>query len=215
MATSIDDRGRGERSSYPFAVPKVSALILAGGRASRLGGIDKREIVVDGRTIFARQCEVLHSRVAEIIISASRPVAGYRTVADTTAGVGPLAGIAAGLAVVTTPWLLVVAGDMPYVTGGVIDLMIDATVDVDAVGLRIGGLPEPLLAVYHARCRAAVEARVASGRYKASGLLVDEGLRVAWIEESALRAIDPDLRALVNVNEPSDIDQPSRRCQRI
>jgi molybdopterin-guanine dinucleotide biosynthesis protein A len=33
---------------------RVSALILAGGKATRLGGVDKREIVVDGRSIFDR-----------------------------------------------------------------------------------------------------------------------------------------------------------------
>lgn len=201
--------------------PDVSALILAGGKASRMGGVDKRELVVDGRTIFARQCEVLAPLVAEIIVSAPRDIAGYRTVADAIAGAGPLAGIAAGLAAATTPWLLVIAGDMPFVSTALIDLMLGATRDeparaggaasaaraneIDAVGVRIGELPEPLLCVLHARARDAVERRLASRRFKASGLLTDEALRVAWIEESALRAIDPELRALFNVNRPDDL----------
>jgi molybdopterin-guanine dinucleotide biosynthesis protein A len=184
----------------------VSALILAGGRATRLGGIAKHEIVIDGETIFARQVRVLEGRVAEIVVSAPRDVAGYRTVRDGVEGAGPLAGIAAGLAAVATPWLLVVAGDMPYLDPAIIDLMIAGRRDdVDAIGLRVGDLPEPLLCVLHTRTRTAVERRLAARRFKASGLLTDEDLRVRWIEEAELRAIDPELTGLVNVNQPEDL----------
>jgi len=188
----------------------ASALILAGGRATRLGGVDKRELVVEGRTIFARQCEVLRPRVAEILVSAPREVAGYRTVADAVPGAGPLAGIAAGLTAATTPWLLVVAGDMPHVSGALIDLVLaGAAAGVDAVGIRLGALPEPLLCLLRvAAARPVVAARLAAGRLKASRLLTDGELRMAWIEEPALRAIDPTLRALFNVNEPEDLLPP-------
>jgi molybdopterin-guanine dinucleotide biosynthesis protein A len=188
----------------------VSALILAGGRATRLGGVDKRELVVEGRTIFARQCEVLRPRVAEILVSSPREIAGFRTVADAVAGAGPLAGIAAGLAAAVTPWLLVIAGDMPYVSGALIDLVLaHAGEDVDAVGIRIGALPEPLLCLLRVgAARPVVEAHLAGGRLKASRLFTEGELRIAWIPEPALRAIDPALRALFNVNAPEDLLPP-------
>src|SRR3979409_196295 len=94
---------------------EVTALILAGGKATRLGGVDKRELVIGGRTIFERQVEALRPCVAEIVVVAPRPIAGCRPVAALVSDVGPLAGIAAGLAAVTTPWLFVIAGDMPGV----------------------------------------------------------------------------------------------------
>ncbi|HSK04043.1 MAG TPA: molybdenum cofactor guanylyltransferase [Kofleriaceae bacterium] len=190
---------------------ETTALILAGGRATRLGGVDKRELVVEGRTIFARQCEVLAPRVAEILVSSPREIPGYRTVADTVPGAGPLAGIAAGLAAAATPWLLVVAGDMPYVSGALIELLRSHAGDgVDAVGIRIGELPEPLVCMLRvAAARPVVAARLAAARLKASRLLTDGELHVAWIAEPALRAIDPTLRALFNVNEPGDL-RPSR-----
>ena len=50
-----------------------------------------------------------------------------------------------------------------------------------------------------------VAARLAAGRLKASRLLTDGELRVEWIEEAAVRAIDPDLQALFNVNAPGDL----------
>ncbi|HUJ58380.1 MAG TPA: molybdenum cofactor guanylyltransferase [Kofleriaceae bacterium] len=177
----------------------VSALILAGGRATRFGGVAKHELVIGGQTILARQTAVLAPRVAEIVIAAPRDIAGHRTVRDPIDGAGPLAGIAAGLAAVTTPWLVVVACDMPYLTGELIDRLLAARGEtIDAVGVRVGGLPEPLVCVLHARARAAIDRRLAAGRYKASGLYTDENLAVHWID-------DPDPRALRNINAPDDV----------
>lgn len=176
----------------------VSALILAGGKATRFGGVAKHELVVDGETIFARQTRVLAPRVAEILVSSPRDIAGYRTVRDATPGVGPLAGIAAGLAACRTPWLLVLAGDMPYITGDLVDQLLVERGDGDAVGIRAGGLPEPLVCVLHRDVLPVVERRIAAGDYKASRLLTDAGLRVRWIE-------DVDRAALRNVNSPTDL----------
>ncbi|NVB80200.1 MAG: molybdenum cofactor guanylyltransferase [Kofleriaceae bacterium] len=181
----------------------VSALILAGGKATRLGGIAKHEILIDGVSIFDRQVAVLAPNVREILVSSPRDIAGYRTVRDTVEGAGPLAGIAAGLAACTTRWLLVVAGDMPYLTSDLIQTLIDATDEVaepiDAVGVRSReGLPEPLLCVLNARVRPIVEGRLAAKRYKASGLLTDEGLAVRWLR-------DAPAEALRNINSPEDL----------
>ncbi|MEJ7599371.1 MAG: molybdenum cofactor guanylyltransferase [Kofleriaceae bacterium] len=184
----------------------ISALVLAGGKATRLGGVDKRELVVDGKTIFERQLAVLAPRVTEVIVSSPRPVAGFRTVADAVPDGGPLAGIAAGLAATTTPWLLVVAGDMPYLSGALIDLVVSHIADtVDAVAIRIGGLPEPLMCALRTTAAPVVVGRLATGQRKASRLFTDGELRVAWIEEATLRAIDPELATLRNINRPEDL----------
>ena len=150
------------------------------------------------RSIFERQRPVLAPRVAEILVSAPNDMPGFRTVRD-LAGEGPLAGIAAGLGAATQPWLLVLAGDMPFVTSAIIDSLIAARApELDAVGLQINGLPEPLCCLLHTRTRAAVERRLAAGQFKASGLLTDEGLAVRWLT-------DADPAALRNLNSPGDI----------
>ena len=176
----------------------VSALILAGGRATRLGGVAKHELVVGGETIFTRQCRVLAPRVAELLVAAPRDVEGYRTVRDPIEGAGPLAGIAAGLAAARTPWLVVVAGDMPYLDAPLLELLLATEDAIDAIGVRAGGLPEPLLCTLHTRVHTAVERRLAARAYKASGLLADENLRVRWIDA-------PDAHALHNINTPDDL----------
>lgn len=185
----------------------VSALILAGGNATRLGGIDKREIVIDGRTIFARQVDALAPRVAELLVSSRAEVAGYRTVHDRVADIGPLAGISAGLAAATTPWLLVVAGDMPNVDGTLVDLLLaHGGPEWDAVAIRIDGRAEPLCAVYRVMTwRPIVTARITARLLKASALLTDQRSRVRWIEEAEVRRVDPSLRSLRNVNTPGDL----------
>jgi molybdopterin-guanine dinucleotide biosynthesis protein A len=159
----------------------VSALILAGGKATRLGGIAKHEIVVDGETIFARQVKLLAPRVAEILV-AGPAIEGYRNVRDRIDGAGPLAGIAAGLAASRTPWLLVMAGDMPHVTSQLVEDLLAAANDsldavdemgsgttsplpsdgLDAVGVRVNGLPEPLLSVLHVRVLPVIERALAA-----------------------------------------------------
>jgi molybdopterin-guanine dinucleotide biosynthesis protein A len=179
-------------------VTDVSALILAGGRATRLGGIAKHELVVGGETIFARQTRVLAPRVTEIIV-AGPEAPGFRNVRDAIDGAGPLAGIAAGLAAARTPWLLVVAGDMPHLTGELLDALLALRRDdVDAVCVRERGLPEPLVSVLHTRVREVVERRLAAGLFKASALFTDENLAVAWLD-------DPEPAALRSINAPEDL----------
>ncbi len=182
----------------------VSALILAGGRATRMGGVDKTALVVDGETIFVRQVRVLAPRVEEIIVSVgvremgSDPI--YRTVVDAVAGAGPLAGVHAGLVACSTPWMLVIAGDMPHLDGAVVDQMIAAIGDAhDAVGIRIDDRPEPLFCLLRvSAARPAIERRFAEGKRKASELLTSSGLRVAWLEGI-------DRAALTNINTPDDL----------
>jgi molybdopterin-guanine dinucleotide biosynthesis protein A len=189
---------------------KPTALILAGGRARRLGGVDKRMLVVDGSTIFERQVAVLAPRTAEIIVSAHDPIPGFRTVHDLNDGLGPIAGIAAGLAATTTPWLLVVPSDLPYLSGALIDAMLARTSGgAGAVACAINGRPEPLPCVL--RCDpvlAVVVERIAALDYKLARLLMDSRIATAWIDESELVAVEPQWRrALLNVNTPADLDE--------
>ncbi|HEY4057454.1 MAG TPA: molybdenum cofactor guanylyltransferase [Kofleriaceae bacterium] len=181
----------------------VSALILAGGRAARMGGIDKTAIVVDGESIFQRQVRVLAPLVSEIIVSARADISGYRCVRDVADAVGPLAGITAGLEVATTEWLLVIAGDMPYISEPVIRLLFDRGGD-EASAFRIAGRPEPLFSLLRVEpAKRAAHELIAQGQMRAAGLL--EALRVAWVDEDALRAVDPALASVKSINTPADL----------
>lgn len=186
----------------------LTACILAGGRARRMGGAAKPLLVVDGVTILERQRALLAPRAREVLVALAEPgplaERGLRAVYDRVAGAGPLAGIAAALAAIDTPWLLAVAGDMPAIAPALIDLLRGAARDdADAVAARVGGLPEPLLALWHRRALPALDARLARGACKVAAALDD--LRVAWLDEAALRAVDPALASFRNLNHPGEL----------
>ena len=191
-----------------LAPADVTGCILAGGRARRLAGAVKPLLVVDGATILDRQRAVLAPRVREIVVAVATPGTGLapdlREVVDPIADAGPLAGVVAALTATTTPWLLAVAGDMPSLAPAVLDLLIAAAGDqVDAVAARIGGWPEPLCALWHRRGLPRLAARLASGAYQVAAALTAGP--VAWLDEAAVRAVDPTLACFANVNRASDL----------
>ncbi|HEY4243705.1 MAG TPA: molybdenum cofactor guanylyltransferase [Kofleriaceae bacterium] len=174
----------------------TAAVIVAGGRGTRMGGVDKRQIVVEGATIFERQVSVLAPRTSEILVSARAEVAGFRTVYDDEADAGPLAGVWAALAATTDDWLLVVAGDMPYLDAALIDAMLAARAR-DAVGIRIDGRIEPLLCVLRvAAARPVLSAMRAVDERRAGALL--ERLDTVWLDDVADRSLH-------SINAPEDL----------
>jgi len=99
----------------------VAAAILAGGRGKRLGGTDKKLLVVGGTPIVARQLRVLAPFCTERIVVAGDPTPykdfDARLVTDLHPGAGPLAGLESALAATTAEALLVFACDLPFLDG--------------------------------------------------------------------------------------------------
>lgn len=99
----------------------VEAIVLAGGRGSRLGGIDKAALEIDGESMLDRTLRaVTGMRVilvgAESLGAESPDAASPRItlVWEHPRSGGPAAGIGAGLVEVTTPYVLIVACDTPF-----------------------------------------------------------------------------------------------------
>jgi molybdopterin-guanine dinucleotide biosynthesis protein A len=97
----------------------ITGLVLAGGRASRMGGVDKGLQLFRGRALVDHAIERLAPQVDEVLVSANRNAEAYaqrgvRVLADASADFpGPLAGMLAGLRAARTPWLAVVPCDAP------------------------------------------------------------------------------------------------------
>lgn len=102
----------------------VSTAILAGGAATRLGGIDKGLALLQGRPLIEWVIDALPAECRQrLLIVANRNVEQYLawapTISDAQSGfAGPLAGIAAALAYCTTPWLLTLPVDCPRPPAG-------------------------------------------------------------------------------------------------
>ena len=112
---------RGHPVTLRSSPATVTGLILAGGRGSRLGGIDKGLLHLHGVPLARRVAQRLAPQVNALLLSANRHPERYRALgfeplADGPyADAGPLAGIRAGLAACATDWLLTVPCDMPFV----------------------------------------------------------------------------------------------------
>ncbi len=97
----------------------ITALILAGGRARRLGGRDKGLEKLVGKPLVIHVIERLRPQVAHLLISANRnreryAALGFPVLADQrTDYAGPLAGMASAAGHIPTPRLLSVPCDAP------------------------------------------------------------------------------------------------------
>ena len=100
--------------------PKITALILAGGRGSRMGSVDKGLQLFKGMPMVAHVLERMSPQVDEVIINANRSIDqyaafGHRVVPDAIDGfAGPLAGLHVGLMQATTPLLVTAPCDSPF-----------------------------------------------------------------------------------------------------
>lgn len=98
---------------------EITGLILAGGRAQRMGGIDKGLVPFMGKPLIEHAINRLITQAGPILINANRnhdqyAQYGYPIVADAQADfAGPLAGFAAGLTHCKTEYLLTIPCDSP------------------------------------------------------------------------------------------------------
>lgn len=114
----------------------VAGLILAGGQGSRMNGQDKGLVVLRGEPMVAHVARCLAPQVGRLIISANRHASVYghygEVVADGAPELGewqgPLMGIAAALAVVSSAaqWLIVSPCDTPFVPADLAGRLIGA-----------------------------------------------------------------------------------------
>jgi molybdopterin-guanine dinucleotide biosynthesis protein A len=182
-----------------------TALILAGGKSSRMGGVDKTLLEVDGRSLTERVVDVVRPLFFEVIVASGVPgkfadLGGVREVGDHERGIGPLAGMLAGLEACRTEWAFVVAADMPRLKGSLIGRVVSAAgPEVLAAAPRYGDFREPLHAAYKRDVIAEIERFLEEGGRSVNRLL--DRIPVAWVEVE-----DADLECFKNVNRPADLE---------
>lgn len=147
----------------------LSLGILAGGRASRLGGRDKAWIERDGRPQVLRIAGDFDSVCGAVLVSANRGLPRYaqhglQAVADRQPDLGPLGGLAALAAACATPWLFTLPVDIVDAVAGLPRLLAQAG-GQGAVARDEDGL-QPLVALYRVDAlRIALAAALASGEH--------------------------------------------------
>lgn len=189
----------------------ITAAVLAGGRSLRMG-VDKTLLALDGRSLVALVCDAVGTVCESTIVVTNRPEAlddaglpeGVEIVRDEVAYQGPLGGLATALASASTEWVLAVAADMPHLEPELIRALWAARGQGDVVVPVTDKGLEPLLALYRVpACLGPARDVLATGRRRLVALFSQ--VKVVEIPVEQLRAADPDLRSLFNVNTPSDL----------
>ena len=126
-----------------------TAVVLAGGKAARLGGQAKPQLLVGGRTMLATVLAAVPDAAHRVVVGPPQVVpAGVRLVREQPPGGGPVAALRAGLVHVTTEVVALLAGDLPFLTAALIaDLRGRLTADGVLV-VDDGGRDQYLLGVW-------------------------------------------------------------------
>jgi molybdopterin-guanine dinucleotide biosynthesis protein A len=184
----------------------LTAVILAGGQARRLGGVDKSALLVRGTSILDRQLGVLRSLTPHILIVASDEhryrEAGVPVVRDCIRGAGSLGGLYTALVEAPTDQLVVMGCDMPFLTAPFLARLAALGAGADAAMPRDARGLHPLCAAWGRRAAPHLRARIDEGRLRIVDAL--DGLDVREMDPGELARFDPDGTLLLNVNTPAD-----------
>ncbi|MGD9299477.1 molybdenum cofactor guanylyltransferase MobA [Thiohalocapsa sp.] len=184
----------------------VTGLILAGGAGRRMGGRDKGLVELNGRPLVAWTAAALRPQAGRLWISANRNTERYaslaeRVIVDRLAGYqGPLAGIAAALAVLQTPWLLTSPCDTPRLPADLGARLASALTANPTADLAIAADCErrhPLHALLPAHLAARLEAYLSGGGRSVRG----------WLDllNPAVVTFNDGARAFANLNSLEDL----------
>lgn len=178
----------------------ITLGLLAGGRATRLGGRDKAWMVRDGMPQVERWRRRFPGQTGPLLVSCNRDLARYAergipVVADITPGLGPLAGLEALADACATPWLFTLPVDLYDVNDCLLRTLLAARAPDGAHAVDEDGT-QPLVALWRvAALRTAVAAMIAAGELSAQRLH-------ARLETAAIRF---DGVRFGNLNTPADL----------
>lgn len=207
-------------------IDSTAAIVLAGGRSSRLASAGivppggKAGLVLAGATLLERVCGRVGGVARRIVVVAapgqelpSLPGA-VEVVRDSAPGTGPLAGIADGLRALggDAAAVLVVSCDVPLVSPKVLGLLREGLMAGPATPLwvvpEVGGHLQVLVSAVRPAGLAAIEAHLLAGRRDPRSLLESlaaEGT-ARIIPEATFRPVDPTLQSFRDLDTPRDLE---------
>jgi molybdopterin-guanine dinucleotide biosynthesis protein A len=186
---------------------RVTGVIQAGGKSTRMGGEPKALLEVGGRRIIERVLAAVAPAVDDVLIVTNTPdlyaFLGLPMIPDAFPDHGSLGGIYSGLAAAKGDAVFTVACDMPFLHPQVARLVAGRAGEADVVIPRVGDMLETMHASYGKACLPAMEARLREGRFKIIGFFPD--VRVLEIPEADVaRHRAPDV-LFMNVNTPDEL----------
>lgn len=184
----------------------LTALVLTGGRSSRMGQNKALLNLTPGgpsliELVVARLADVASETVLVGTETAPYDFLGLRHVPDLYPNAGSLGGIYSGLQAAKYPYALAVACDMPFLSPDLLRYMASVPREYDVL-LPVIDEPEPLHAIYSQLCLPWMEERIDARRYKIIGWF--DKAKVQKIERHTIERYDPHCRSFFNVNTPEE-----------
>ncbi len=188
---------------------EVTGVLLAGGKSRRMGE-DKRYLVVGEETLIERGLSVLRSTFQEVLVviaQGSPPLrVDAKVVRDLVPECGSLGGLYTGLMQAATPWIFVVACDMPFLDQAIIAQFTSRRAAADIVMAKLAARLHPMHALYGKQCLPVMDQMILARQLKIQELVSYASLRVQYVTEVDLLTIDPSGRSFQNVNTPQDLE---------
>ncbi|NDB68984.1 MAG: molybdenum cofactor guanylyltransferase MobA [Methylocystaceae bacterium] len=185
----------------------ITGLILAGGKARRMGGIDKGLIAFKGKPMVTHAIERLSPQVSEILINANREIEHYQTLGFAVVTdeiidfAGPLAGLHAGMKTAKTEFILSVPCDSPLLPDDLSQRLMEVLEarKADIAVAKTGEQHHPVFCL----CRTNL-AQDLENFLNAGGRKVDE-----WQKQHAYVEVifDDNPLAFSNVNTPEELNK--------
>jgi molybdopterin-guanine dinucleotide biosynthesis protein A len=196
---------------------RVTGVIQAGGRSTRMGGRPKALLDLHGRRIIDRVVEVLRAVTPDLLLVTNTPdlyaSLGIPMVGDVFPEGGSLGGIYSGLKAAPGEAAFTVACDMPFLMPEVARLVLDRAGEADVVIPQVGGQYETLHACYAKACLGPMERRLREGQLKIVGFF-DEVRILAIPEAEVARFRAPDI-VFMNVNTPEELERARALAARL
>lgn len=186
------------------AQPRLSVLVLAGGRATRMGG-EKATVPVGGVPLVERVLELAHAVSDDVVLlPGDRELnpPDVTLVADAPEPAGPLGALVSGLAAVRHDWCLLLPCDLPFADAAVVEGLRQraAATRADAVVLQDASGLQPFHGLYRTNpTRSALTSWVAGGGRSLRGLL-------ERLDVDAVPAAE-DEPSLLDVDTPADLQR--------
>jgi molybdenum cofactor guanylyltransferase len=184
----------------------LDGFVLVGGRSSRMGR-DKALLELNGTTLLTRATMLLAPLTACVSLvgdPAQSGNLGVPCLADRWPGAGPLGGVATALGAARRPWSMVLACDMPYLTGDWLAWLAERAnqSSQDVVIPETARGFEPLCAVYRSECAATLTAALGRGVRKITDALAS--LAMDRVPEKDWKQFSPEGLLFRNLNTWED-----------
>jgi molybdopterin-guanine dinucleotide biosynthesis protein A len=191
------------------SIVAASAIVLAGGRSSRMGR-PKAALDFGGVPILTRIISELKRRFAEVVVVAApesedslqMDLPAIKIVRDDTAYQGPLDALRHGLDAVSNEVAFACSCDLPLLDSDVAAAIVAMLGDFDAAIPIVGEKLQPLHAAYRKRCASALAALGMRGESRL--IAIADAVNTMRISESDLLVLDPQLHSFLNLNAPDD-----------